>query len=163
MTKKLLGLSLLAMLLLIGSAIAADTSYFWYGGTFDGVGNWNDTIKARINANIDVPCYITSMDPCWVGGLHLPLGVNTAYIDGIPKPLCSILPPINGYPLPGPPYNWDEFSFLDTFEISPPNPAGWRSRSFFGLAETGNDRNAGYAYHWHATGTDLELQNSYLE
>jgi len=131
MTKRLLGLSLLAMLFLIASASAVD---IYVGGTFTGA-VWTDTIKGKIDANVDVPVYFDfSADlGAYVANVHLPLGVNDTYIDNIPQALCSFAYfPFNA---------WDDASFLATFETAPPNPAGFHSRSFLGFADLGGPPN----------------------
>ncbi len=129
MTKRLLGLSLLAMFLLIGSAFAQVDVY--YGGYFTGT-VWHDTINGKDNANVNVPVYII-MDPtAYVADCHLPLGVSDTYFDAIPQSLCTF-----SYPFTA----WDDASFLNAFETSPPNPAGWHSRSFLGFADLGGGSN----------------------
>ncbi len=130
--KRLFGLSLLAMILLIGSASAQDTVYVWYGGSFDSGYNWNNIQIVAENADNAIPVYIMCTAGAYVADIHLPLGVNDIYIDAIPQSLCSY-----GYPFTA----WDDASFLNAFETSPPNPAGWHSRSFLGFHDTGGGPN----------------------
>jgi len=137
MTKRLLGLSLLAMLLLMGSAFAQNVD-IWFGGTFAGT-VWTDTIKGKDNANVNVPVYVMTDPAAYVANVHFPLGVNDTYIDAIPQSLCSKAYYPFYEPLPGP--GWDDASFLGTFEAAPPNPAGFHSRSFLGFADLGGGPN----------------------
>lgn len=136
MTKRLLSLSLLVAFTLIGSVYAANVN-IWYGGTFTN-GVWKDSCVAQINANLTVPVYVSTDANAYVANMHLPLGVNDTYIDSIPHDLCSF----DFYPFVGnPPDYWDDASFLTRFESSPPNPAGYHSRSFLGFADLGGGPN----------------------
>ncbi len=130
--KRLFGLSLLAMILLIGSASAQDTVYVWYGGSFDAFYNWDSVQIAAENADVNIPVYIKCTAGAYVADIHLPLGVNDIYINAIPQSLCTY-----GYPFTA----WDDASFLNAFETSPPNPPGWHSRSFLGFHDTGGGSN----------------------
>ena len=127
MTKRLLGLSLLAMLLLIGSAFAQNTVTIWYGGTFDGVGNWTDTVVGRIDGNVNVPTYIYGTAGVAAGSVHFPLGVLDVYIDDIVQPLCTMEYPFTA---------WDDASFLASYEALP-TPGVSHTRSFLGFADLG--------------------------
>jgi hypothetical protein len=132
MKTKLLALSFIVLLISAGSASA--TINIYVGGTFTGA-TWHDTINAQINANVDVPVYFdfTQEPTAYVANMHFPLGVNNTYIDSIPLSLCSFdFFPFN---------NWDDASFLTRFETSPPNPAGYHSRSFLGFADLGGQSN----------------------
>lgn len=132
MKAKILIMSIMAVFVTAGTALAAITIYV--GGTFTGT-TWHDTIYAPINANVDVPVYFDfSTEPtAYVANVHLPLGVNDTYIDSIPVALCSY----DFYPFNA----WDDASFLARFESSPPNPPGYRSRSFLGFADLGGQAN----------------------
>jgi hypothetical protein len=142
-----LGLSLLAILLLVGSAFAQDNLTVWYGGTWTG-GVWTDTsyvpigapFLAHANVNVDIPVWYQCTAGAIVADMHLPLGVADAYIDDIPVALCNYsdyypfnFPGVPGVTAPG----WDDASFLGTFETSPPNVPGYHSRSFLGFSDTG--------------------------
>jgi hypothetical protein len=136
MISRLSGLSLLAVILMAGSALASNVN-IWYGGSFTG-NVWNDSCSAQINSNFSVPVYISTDPDAYVANMHLPLGVNDTYIDSIPRDLCSF----DFYPFIGnPPDYWDDASFLSRFETSPPNPAGFHSRSFLGFADLGGGPN----------------------
>lgn len=143
MTKRLLGLSLLAMLLLIGSASAQNVD-IWFGGTFTGT-VWHDTINGKDNTNVTVPVYVMTDPAAYVANVHFPLGVNDIYVDAIPQSLCSkqYFPFYEALPDPSPESGpgWDDASFLNTFEAAPPNPAGFHSRSFLGFADLGGGSN----------------------
>lgn len=132
MKAKIIALSIMAVLFTAGTAFAAINIYV--GGTFTGT-TWHDTIYAPINANVDVPVYFDfSTEPtAYVANVHLPLGVNDTYIDSIPAALCSY----DFYPFNA----WDDASFLARYESSPPNPPGYRSRSFLGFADLGGQAN----------------------
>jgi len=134
MTKRLLGLSLLAMLLLVGSAFAQNVE-IWFGGSWDGT-VWVDTIKGRSDNNVNVPVFVMTDPAAYVANVHFPLGVNDIYVDDIPLALCSkeYAPFVGGA-------GWDDASFLGTFEAAPPNPAGFHSRSFLGFADLGGGPN----------------------
>jgi hypothetical protein len=136
------------MLISSGAAFAAINIYV--GGTFTGT-TWHDTINAQINANIDVPVYFDfSADPtAYVGNIHLPLGVNNIYIDSIPGALCGF----NYYPFT----SWDDASFLNRFETSPPNPAGYHSRSFLGFADIGGGSNPWLHYESITQGLNFKI------
>ncbi len=125
-------LSIIAVLMIASTGFAAINIYV--GGNFTGT-TWHDTIYAPINANVDVPVYFDfSTEPtAYVANVHLPLGVNDTYIDSIPVALCSY----DFYPFNA----WDDASFLARFESSPPNPPGYRSRSFLGFADLGGQAN----------------------
>lgn len=130
MVRKAWGLSLLAMILMISAAYAQNVEV-WYGGTFTGT-VWNDTIKGKINSNVNVPTYFRCDAGAYVANVHLPLGVRDIYIDAIPRDLCTF-----GYPFNA----WDDASYLGTYEGAPPNIAGWHSRSFLGFADLGGPPN----------------------
>jgi hypothetical protein len=124
MERKAWGLLFLALVLMMGVA-NGQVVEVWYGGSFTGT-VWHDTIKGKINANLDVPTYIRCDEGAYVADVHFPLGVRDIYIDAIPRDLCTY-----GYPFNA----WDDASFLITFEGSPPNIAGWHSRSFLGFCD----------------------------
>jgi hypothetical protein len=132
MKTKIFALSLMAVVITASTAFAAINIYV--GGNFTG-GTWHDTIYAPINSNVDVPVYFDfSTEPtAYVANVHLPLGVNDTYIDSIPAALCSF----DFYPFNA----WDDASFLARYESSPPNPPGYRSRSFLGFADLGGQAN----------------------
>jgi hypothetical protein len=143
MVRKAWALSLLAMLLLVGSAFAQNVDV-WYGGTFTGT-VWHDTIKGKTNSNIDVPVYFLTAPGAYVANIHLPLGVKDTYIDGIPRDLCNknYFPFYEPLPDPTPESGpgWDDASFLVTYEGAPPNVAGYHGRSFLGFADLGGGAN----------------------
>lgn len=143
MVRKAWGLSLLAIILMIGAA-NAQTVDVWYGGSFTGT-VWHDTIKGKINANIDVPTYFRCDEGAYIANVHLPLGVRDIYIDAIPRDLCdkNFFPFYEPIPDPTPESGpgWDDASFLAAFEGAPPNVAGWHSRSFLGFADLGGGPN----------------------
>lgn len=140
MTKKLLMVSLLAVLFAVGSVLADenDTVYVWY---YDPAGP--DTVTVSPGKTFLLTVFIQTSVNAYGADLHLPLGINDLYFDDIPIPCCSY----DYYPFHDPefPYdtllNWDDVAFLDTFETSPPNPAGWHSRSFNGWADLGGPSN----------------------
>lgn len=140
MTKKLLMVSLLAVLFMAGAVLADenDTVYVWY---FDPAVPGPATVSP--GKVFQLPVYIKCSENAYAADLHLPLGINDIYFDDIPIGDCSL----DFFPFhdPDDPYNpdvnWDDASFLDTLEISPPNPAGWHSRSFAGWADLGGAKN----------------------
>jgi hypothetical protein len=133
MIKRLFGLSLVTMLLLIGSAIAGDTLYVWFGGTFDRLGNWNETTKIKASSNNDIPVYFLNTPGAWVANAHLPLGVKDSIFDDIPQAKCSFA----YFPFDA----WDDASFLAVYEGAPPNRVGFHSRSFLGFSDLGGKPN----------------------
>jgi len=149
MTKRLLGLSLLAILILAGSAFAANNMNVWYGGTFTG-NTWHDTTYVPISSPwtqptaVDIPVYALT-DPAEgsilaveVFTLHLPLGVLDGIIDDIPLAACQF----NLWEPFATPPGWDDASFLPIFVGAPPSPVGYHTRSFLGLGDTGGGSNA---------------------
>jgi hypothetical protein len=132
MKEKLIFLFCMGALFTAGSAFSEIGVYF--GGTFTGT-VWHDTIYAPLNSNVDVPVYFdfSSEPTAYVADVHLPLGVNDTYIDSIPLSLCSF----DFYPFNA----WDDASFLNRFESSPPNQPGYHSRSFLGFSDLGGQSN----------------------
>jgi hypothetical protein len=140
MTKKLLMVSLLAVLFMAGSVLADvdDTVYVWY---------FDPAVPGPATASpgkvFQLPVYVQCTENAYAADLHLPLAINDIYFDDIPLGDCSR----DFYPFHDPdnPYdtllNWDDASFLDTLETTPPNPAGWHSRSFAGWADLGGASN----------------------
>ena len=140
MTKKLLMVSLLAVLFIAGAALANenDTVYVWF---FDPAVPGPAMVSP--GKVFQLPVYIQCSEHAYTADLHLPLGINDTYFDDIPISDCSL----DFFPFhdPDDPYNpdvnWDDASFLDSLEGSPPNPAGWHSRSFAGWADLGGAPN----------------------
>jgi hypothetical protein len=91
----------------------------WYGN-LDG-----SPIDAAVGERVYIDVYAKTRSDVDVGFLHLPLGVQTQYVD-------SFLNCTEGtieYPLT----EWVDHSFLETIESSPPNLPGWSSQSFLGF------------------------------
>jgi hypothetical protein len=140
MARKLLGLSLLAILLLAGSAFALNVDVY-YGGTFTG-NTWHDTMYVPINSPwnqatlVDVPVYGLSEVGAQIANCHVCLGVKDIYIDDVPLSACNFSSyfPFN-YPghSPDTGAGWDDNSFLAHYAgsvLPDVNPPGISSRSF---------------------------------
>jgi len=150
MTKRLLLLSLFAMILMIAPAMAelTDTVYVYYGGTFTGT-TWHDTTMGKPNSLVQVPVYVSCTAGAQVANLHLPLGVNDIYIDSIIVDTAFKYPYAAGYQ--GCEYQypftaWDDASFLQAWEnpgtVEPGMlPTGFHSRSFLGFSDLGGPAN----------------------
>lgn len=140
MKKKMLVISLLVGMFAIGSALADqnDTVYVWF---YDPAGS--DTVWVTSGSVFYLNVFILTSENAYAGDLHLPLGINDIFFDDIPRDECSL----DFFPFhdPDDPYNpdrnWDDASFLEVLEGSPPNPAGFHSRSFAGWADLGGPPN----------------------
>ena len=114
---------LLAVLIIASFAIkpilAQDRpDFFVYYGTTDG-----SALDVGINDWAPIPVYMFTPEDVYAADCHLCLGTRDLYV----------VDHRSGYII-SPPCPFGEDSFFDTTYGSPPNPEGWSSQSFFGLA-----------------------------
>jgi hypothetical protein len=102
------------------------SAILWFGNS-DG-----SPIDAAIGSRVNVDLFVQTSGPLYLGRIHIPLAVNGLYLD-------SLLSQSDGeyyYPLT----EWDTTQYLPPTG-SPPNPQGWRSQSFTGVANPGGQGN----------------------
>jgi len=93
----------------------------WYGRIDGG------PLQGNINARFSIDAFAMTTENVVVGDAHLCLGTNDLYVDS----LLSNTEGTQYYPF----NEWDLHLFSQAFG-SPPNPAGWSSQSFTGIART---------------------------
>jgi len=94
--------------------------YFWFGNV-DG-----SPIYSDIDDNTAIDVFVQTDDSAYIGDLFIPVGIEDQYIDSFLTDIHELY-----YPLT----EWDLTYFSEQYN-SPPNPAGWSSQSFTGVAET---------------------------
>ena len=109
---------------LSGGLASAQGVTYWYGSPD------NTPIPGRIGERFDVDVYIQVSGGVDVASVLICLGANNQYIDSLlSRPEGSFYYPFT---------EWDYANFLVP-EGSPPNPDGWSSQAFFGIAYLGGD------------------------
>ena len=93
----------------------------WYGHV-DGT-----PLQGNINSRFNVDAFAMTTEDVYAGDAHLCLGTNDSYIDS----LLSNTEGTQYYPFT----DWDFHTFSQPYG-SPPNPIGWSSQSFSGIART---------------------------
>jgi len=111
-------------LVLLNSDVRGQSVTYWYGNPD------NSPITGRVGERFGVDVYIQVEGSVDIASVLICLGADNQYID-------SLVGQTDGsyyYPFT----EWDYASFL-TAAGSPPNPDGWSSQSFFGIAYLGGD------------------------
>lgn len=104
-----------------------DTVYIWYGN-LDG-----SPLNVFLNQISKIDSWIQCTESAYGGDILLILGTDDQYISE----LVSHIHGWYGYPFT----EWDDASFLNSVDSSPPNPEGWHSQAFAGWADLGGDPN----------------------
>jgi hypothetical protein len=114
-------------LVLSNSAMATDSLYVYFGSV-------NDTIfNVHPGDTVNMNVYFMCTAGAYVADIRLPLVTNDSYVSAdLANTRGTIYYPFN---------QWDDASFLATWEGSPPNPSGFHSRSFLGFADIGGSPN----------------------
>lgn len=125
----IVGLSfwILTLLACYNPVLASDSLYVYFGSI-------NDTIyNVHPGDTVNMNVYFRCTPGAYVANIHLPLITNDCYISADLANTRGTL----YYPFT----QWDDASFLAAWEGSPPNPVGYHSRAFLGLADVGGSSN----------------------
>lgn len=91
----------------------------WFG-SLDG-----SPVEARIGDTVEIDVFIQTTDSCYLSNMEMHIGADSQYISSFDSSGHQLYSPLN---------QWD-FTGFSGFYGSPPNPAGWHSQSFLGIAE----------------------------
>lgn len=107
--------------------LASDSLYVYFGSVND------TTYNVHPGDTVNMNVYFKCTPGAYVANINLPLISNDSFISADLANSRGTL----YYPFT----QWDDASFLATWEGAPPNPLGYHSRKFLGIADIGGSPN----------------------